>query len=266
MKYICLGYMDEQRWEAMSKAEQEAMMEECLAYDDVLTRRGHWTGAGESLQKTTAAKSLRLKDGKLIVTDGPYAETKEQLGGFGTLEARDMDQAVELMSKHPGVRYGPFEIRPVDEKMTSDCESQAGSSVNVGEGVKILCLGYGDEDLWEAMPASQREALLRDYIAYGEYLRQRGSWVGGVALQSARSAKTLRYKDGKVLVSDGPYAETKEVLGGVATLKFRDMAHAVESWSQHPCLRMGDTLELRPADEEFAARWEERQRRVNNTM
>jgi hypothetical protein len=115
MKFLCLGYLDESKWDAMSKSEQEAMMEECFAYDDVLRKNGHFVG-GEALQSVRAAKTLRWEGNKILVTDGPFAETKEQLGGLLMLEANDMNHAVELMSKHPGVRLGgPFEIRPVEE-------------------------------------------------------------------------------------------------------------------------------------------------------
>jgi hypothetical protein len=115
MRFICLGYMEEKVWDAMSKGEQEAMIEECLAYDALLRKNGHWVGGGEALQTVRTAKTLRWKDGRTMVTDGPYAETKEQLGGLGVLEARDMNHAIELMSKHPAIRFGPFEIRPADE-------------------------------------------------------------------------------------------------------------------------------------------------------
>lgn len=115
MKFVCLGYMDEAKWGKMPQSQQEAVMEECLAYDDVLKKNGHWLDEGAALQRAKNAKTLNWQDGKVVVTDGPYAETKELLGGFCVLEAIDMDHAVDLMSKHPGVRLGgPFEIRPVD--------------------------------------------------------------------------------------------------------------------------------------------------------
>jgi hypothetical protein len=115
LKFLCLGYMDEKKWDGMSKSEQDAMMQECFAYDDILRRNGHFAG-GEALQSVRTAKTLRWKVGKVVVTDGPFAETKEQLGGLLLLDAKDMDHAIELMSKHPGVRLGgPFEIRPVEE-------------------------------------------------------------------------------------------------------------------------------------------------------
>lgn len=81
MKYVCLGYMDEKKWDTLLKSEQQAMMEECFAYDDVLRKDGHFLG-GEALQSVRNAATLRWQGDKVSVTDGPYAETKEQLGGI----------------------------------------------------------------------------------------------------------------------------------------------------------------------------------------
>ena len=111
MKYICLGYMEEKKWETMSESERNAFVDGCFAYDDVLRKNGHFVG-GEALQGPQNATTLRFQSGKVSVTDGPYAETKEQLGGILILEANDLNHAIQLMSQHPGVRGGPFEIRP----------------------------------------------------------------------------------------------------------------------------------------------------------
>ena len=89
-------------------------MEECFVYDDVLREGGHFAG-GNGLQDASNAVTLRVRGGEVQATDGPYAETKEQVGGILFLEADNMEHAVALMSKHPGVRIGPFEIRPADE-------------------------------------------------------------------------------------------------------------------------------------------------------
>jgi len=111
VKYICLGYMEAHKFETMSESERNAFVDACFAYDDVLRKNGHFVG-GEGLQSARNAVTLRAQGGKVLVTDGPYAETKEQLGGILILEARDLNHAIQLMSKHPGVRGGPFEIRP----------------------------------------------------------------------------------------------------------------------------------------------------------
>ena len=114
MKYICLGYMDPKKWETMSEGERNAFIDECFAYDDVLRKNGHFVG-GEALQGPQNATTLRFQNGKVSVTDGPYAETKEQLGGILILQAKDLNHAILLMSKHPGVRGGSFEIRPTED-------------------------------------------------------------------------------------------------------------------------------------------------------
>ena len=111
MKYVCLGYIEAGKFENMSESERNAMVDGCFAYDDVLRRNGHFAG-GEALQPPGSAVTLRARGGKVTVTDGPYAETKEQIGGILILEARDLNHAIQLMSKHPGVQAGPFEIRP----------------------------------------------------------------------------------------------------------------------------------------------------------
>lgn len=95
----------------MSESERNAFVDECFAYDEVLRKNGHFAG-GEALQSARNAAILRFRNGKVSVTDGPFAETKEQLGGILILEAKDLNHAIQLMSKHPGVRGGPFEIRP----------------------------------------------------------------------------------------------------------------------------------------------------------
>lgn len=116
MKYICLGYIDEKKFAELPQEEIQRLMGECFAYDDELRRGGHFVG-GEALDSARNAVTLRMKNGNVEVTDGPYAETKEVLGGILLLEARDLNHAISLMSKHPGVRIGPFEIRPADEEI-----------------------------------------------------------------------------------------------------------------------------------------------------
>ena len=115
MKYICFGYYDKAKFDGMTESERNAMFDTCFEYDDQLRANGNWAG-GEALQPAETALTLYWKNGKVATTDGPYAETKEQLGGLLILEARDMNHAVQLMSQHPAMRYGNiFEIRPAGD-------------------------------------------------------------------------------------------------------------------------------------------------------
>lgn len=114
MKFVCLGYYDERQFATMSEAEQEATIAKCIAYDRELSEKGHFAG-GMALQGAKTASTFRWKDGKASLTDGPFTETKEILGGVLILEARDKEEALGLMSRHPGIRIGPFEVRPMDE-------------------------------------------------------------------------------------------------------------------------------------------------------
>ena len=112
MKYICLGYYEPAKVASMTENERNAMFDECFEYDDHLRANGHFAG-GEALQRSETALTVYWKNGKVATTDGPYTETKEQLGGILVLEARDMNHAIQLMSQHPAVKHGSsFDIRP----------------------------------------------------------------------------------------------------------------------------------------------------------
>ena len=114
MKYLCFGYYDKGKFDGMTESEQSAMFDACFDYDDHLRASGQV--AGEALQGPETALTLYWKNGKVATTDGPYAETKEQLGGIGVLEARDMNHALQIMAQHPSLKYGTlWEIRPAGD-------------------------------------------------------------------------------------------------------------------------------------------------------
>jgi hypothetical protein len=112
MKYLCLVFIDEKKLKALSGSESQSLDDESLAYDDTLRRGGHFIAA-EALQRSAA--TVRVQRGKVLVTDGPFAETKEQVGGFILIEARDLNEAIQLASKIPVARLGAIEVRPIKE-------------------------------------------------------------------------------------------------------------------------------------------------------
>lgn len=261
MKFAFLGYHLEQDWAAMSKNEQDAMIDDCFTYDIKLFKEGYVLD-GAALQPSRTAKTLRWKNGEVVVTDGPFTETKEQLGGVGLMEARDMVHAIELMSKHPGLHHGStFEIRPVDEE---SLKRQAATIAALGKGTpandpratQFGSLGYIDESGWGSKSKSDFDAMMKQCIAFDETRIKSGQWLRGIGLQGARTAKTLRGKAGQVIVTDGPFAETKEYLGGLVVLAFKDWNEAVATLSKHPALPFGVTIEIRPIDASVDQLWD----------
>jgi hypothetical protein len=114
MKYLCLVYLVEKEMNAMSKREADTCTEESLAYDEALRRSGHLIAA-QALQPVETATTIRVRNGKLSTTDGPFAETTEQLGGFILIEARDLNDAIQVAAKIPIGRRGTIEVRPIKE-------------------------------------------------------------------------------------------------------------------------------------------------------
>ena len=114
MKYLCLVYAEEQKLDALSKGEFDALVDESLDYMDVLQESGHHI-ASNALQPVRTATTVRIRGGKVFTTDGPFAETKEQLGGFFLIEASDLNDALRMASKFPAAHLGCIEVRPVRE-------------------------------------------------------------------------------------------------------------------------------------------------------
>jgi hypothetical protein len=114
MRYLCLIYDDESKWGTMPKAEADAMMSEYFVFTDGIKKSGHHLG-GEALQPTQVATTVRVRQGKISTTDGPFAETKEQLGGYYLINARDLNDAIQIASRIPSARTGSVEVRPIME-------------------------------------------------------------------------------------------------------------------------------------------------------
>lgn len=122
MKYLALVYYQEKIMNAMSQQEWDSLNQECMACSEKLQNSGHMLD-GSALQSVETATTLRVRNGKVTVTDGPFAETKEQLAGFYLLEARDINEAIQLAGNIPPARYGSIEIRPVRELQTEQNSS-----------------------------------------------------------------------------------------------------------------------------------------------
>jgi hypothetical protein len=114
VRYLCLIYDDESKWGTMPKEQAEAMMGEYFAFTEGIKQSGHYVG-GEALQPTQTATTVRVRGGKISTTDGPFAETKEHLGGYYLINAKDLNDAIAVAAKIPSSRIGSIEIRPIQE-------------------------------------------------------------------------------------------------------------------------------------------------------
>jgi hypothetical protein len=119
MKYLCMVIIDEKKLNAMSESDLQALDDESLAYDEKLRKGGHFLAA-QALESVNAATMVRMRNGKVSVTDGPFAETNEQIGGFILIDARDLNEAIQLAAQIPGGRLGGVEVRPVKELVANN--------------------------------------------------------------------------------------------------------------------------------------------------
>jgi hypothetical protein len=117
MKFLCLAYEEERLLANLSRSEWDALRSETLTYVDRMKTSGHLLDA-RPLQSATTASTVRVRNGRAVITDGPFAETKEQLGGYFLVEARDLDEAISLVSGWPSARFGTIEVRPVEDGLS----------------------------------------------------------------------------------------------------------------------------------------------------
>jgi hypothetical protein len=119
MKFLCLAYEEERLFHELTDEEWRALRQETLDYVESLRARGHLLEA-RPLQSATTAATVRVRDGRLAVTDGPFAETKEQIGGYFLIEASDFDEAVGIAAAWPSARLGTIEVRPIEEVLRTE--------------------------------------------------------------------------------------------------------------------------------------------------
>ena len=114
MKYVCLIYDEEKKFETMSKADFDTLMGEYFAFTKDVRQSGHYLG-GHDLEPVKSATTVRVRSGRMSTTDGPFAETKEQLGGYYLIEAKDLNEAIQVASRIPSAKLGSIEVRPIRE-------------------------------------------------------------------------------------------------------------------------------------------------------
>jgi hypothetical protein len=190
---------------------------------------------GGRLRPTADATTIKIRDGELVITDGPYAETKEQVAGYDVLECASLDEAVRWAGRHPHSWLGSVEVRALPDS------APAAPLPEPGEGkIRYMMLVCTD-------PAVDPREFTRTEPVdpWVAETNGRGVRLYGSELEPPGSARTVRVRDSRAIVTDGPFAETKEQIAGFDVLECADLDEAIEVASRHPMARLG-MLEVRP--------------------
>jgi hypothetical protein len=240
MKYMLLVYGTEDRW---TDAERRACVAESSGICDDLAALGKYLDASP-LDSVTTAVTVRVRDGQTLVTDGPFAETTEQLGGYYVLDLADLDEAIAVAARLPPVAKGTIEVRPLfalDGLPAGRPVAAAGD----GSATPFLLLCYDDEAAWRAAGPEALRAAMAEAAALCRRLSEGGSYLSASPLHPAAMATCVRVRDGRRVITDGPFAETHEVLGGYYLILAESRAAAARVAAQHPGARVG-SVEVRP--------------------
>jgi hypothetical protein len=241
MKYMLLIYGAEGAW---TEDERRACMIESLGICDELAARGKFLGASP-LQSVRTAASVRVRDRRTLVTDGPFAETTEHLGGYYVLDLSDLDEAIAVAARLPPAAKGTVEIRPIAALDGLPPDRPLPAAANDESRTPFLLLCYDDEAAWEsAGPAALAQARA-EAEALARRLADEGRYLSASPLHPGATATCVRVRGGRRVLTDGPFAETHEVLGGYYLILVEDRATAVRFAAQHPGARVG-AVEVRP--------------------
>ncbi len=233
MRYLCLVYFEPNIFDAFTPAEGAAFTNEAIAYDESLMARGLFVDAN-ALQSTVEARTVRVRDGKMSVTSGPFAETREVLGGYVLVEAPNMDEALKAAAGIPLCRYGSVEVPP----RSPDQQDLRRPTMNY-----ILLIYQGDPR--GVVSQATIDAYMTEIGAHNEDMKQRHQFVMTAGLGFPDSATCVRQVNGKTQMTDGPFAETKEYLGGLYVIEARDLNDALKQAAALPMARFA-TIEVRP--------------------
>ena len=201
---------------------------------------------GERLRPEQDATTVRVRGGEVLVVDGPFTESKESIGGFDVIAARDLDEAIEIASKHPVASFGRVEIRPFVQWPGAEPDARIvpdGFAERPVRGRRYLMLVVVDPTGEPAADGDESEE--NDPEAWVREMDGRGVRQFGEVLRRPADATFVRRRHGEVLVTDGGFAEAKEWVAGFDLIEVRDLAEAIEVAAKHPMAR-GGAIELRP--------------------
>ena len=221
--------------------EMAVLQRECPRWVEEMQGRGVRL-LGRELDLPETAATVRVRDGETLVTDGPFAETKEFVAGFDVIECADLDEAIEVAAKHPSSWFQAIEIRPVTGVLELGEEASAFAREDDSAGRPyLLSIWMGEtppEGFDDRAASDNAEAWLQD-------LQRRGLQVLGSALEGPATATTVRVRGGETVISDGPVIEAAEFIGGLDVVSCTDRQQAIELAAAHPLARH-HAIEVRP--------------------
>ena len=198
---------------------------------------------GQQLEGLAGARTVRVRDGQTLITDGPFVESKEFIGGLDVIDCQNLDEAIEVAAKHPVSWYFTIEVRPfIDYPQQPGCGPESDPvdiDPNSARYLLMMCL----DGIPEAPEVE--EGIMRDSVAWREQVQASGDYVYGHPLQHANTATSVRVRGGKTLLTDGPFTESKEFLGGFAILSCQTQEDAIALAAKHP-LASFHMIEVRP--------------------
>lgn len=241
MKYMLLMYGTENNW---TEEERTACMIKSMSVIDELAAQGKFVEASPPGPVATA-RTVRFRDGKSLVTEGPFAETNEQLGGYYVLDLEHLDEAIAVATRLPPATKGTVEIRPIRPVEGSPPSRSLPAERSNTPAAAYMPLFYRDEAAWQkASPEALKTALV-EARNLAHDLNDSGRYVNAAPLHPAESATCVRVRDAKRTITDGPSAETTEVLGGYYVILAENSEDAVRIAECHPGARFG-SVEVRP--------------------
>jgi hypothetical protein len=229
--------------DCLTGEERTACMVESLALCDELAERGQLVDVSP-LESVTTAVTVRVRDGQALVTDGPFAETTEQLGGYFVLDLADLDEAIAVATRLPAVTKGTVEIRPLCA-LDGVPPGEPVSAAAGRPGTPFLLLCYHHEDTCRALDPDVLPTVVAEATALCRQLSEVGAYLSASPLHPAATATCVRVRNGQRLITDGPFTETNEVVGGYFLILAESRTAAARVAAQHPGARFG-CVEVRP--------------------
>lgn len=236
MKYMLLIYSPEDAW---TPEEWTSCVVKSSGICHELAAKGQFMGAAP-LHPVATASTARVRDGQKLITTGPFAETTEQLGGYYVIDVPNLDDAIAIAARLPPAQKGTVEIRPIQPAEGLPVEKSAIPLQAADPSLKqFMFLCYDDENYWKAQGQSEHLAAIADAVAITHELDAQGRFLCASPLRESSTATCVRVRNEQRIVTDGPFTETREVLGGYYLILAHTLDEALQTAARHPGLRAG---------------------------